>query len=482
MSPDSCAIEYRDRKISYGELQSMVRSTAAALHREGVGRGDHLGVCLMDAPEYLVAIFAAWRQGAIVVPMNYRAPVAEKRALVERFDIGTVIERKSPAEDPGYGFLVWDKAWIRQHGPADVPERQAADFARTAFISPTSGTTGFPKGIVQTHGEFLKRYAYYRQSFWRGGDDRFFSAFPLSFRASLSTCLSTLLDGGTVILFPTLFDTREWVEGCRRHRATSAFAAPPLIREMLEIYAENKAEFPQLRDLISGGGALSAAEKVLALEVFGPGFQDLYAFTLGGVVSILKGEEIREHSDTVGRPLDQATVEIVDEHGGPLKRGEKGLLRFKAPGMSKHLYGVDGEAVSAPGSDRIVDGWAYPGEIAYLDEENYIHLCGRASDVIVRGGSNVYPEEIEAVLSAHPDVAECAVVGTDSQKFGEEITAFVVGRRCLDEKTLRAFCLKRLAAGKRPREYLFVETLPKNPNGKVLRRKLKATRQAPRGD
>lgn len=470
--PDSCALVFKDHEISYSDLEQSIRSTATALARRGVEAGDHVGVCLLDQPEYLISILAVWHLGATAVPMNYRAPAGEKQRLVEQLDIDVVVERKSFGTDTPYPYLVWEPEWTERYRSSPDRHERPDDPQRVAFISPTSGTTGLPQGIVQTEGEVVARYFYARRSQRSGMHQRLLSSFPLAFKGSLSPCLNTLLDGGTVILFPTLFTAEEWINGCRRYRAEAAFVVPPLVRDLVKMFGSRDRMFSGFKQLVSGGGSLTPEEKIHALDVVGPAFHEIYACTLGGVVSMLSGEEIRRHADSVGRALTDATVQIVDDANRPLPAGQRGLLRFKAPGMSTRIYGrTAGEPVTS-GSDAIIDGWAYPGEIAYVDEERYIHLCGRSSDVIVRGGSNIHPEEIEVVLSAHPAVRECAVVAVESDILGQDIAAFVVAEDSVTEKSLRSFCLHQLAPGKRPAIYVFVEELPRNSAGKVLRRKL----------
>jgi acyl-CoA synthetase (AMP-forming)/AMP-acid ligase II len=225
--------------------------------------------------------------------------------------------------------------------------------------------------------------------------------------------------------------------------------------------------FPSLRTLACVGAPLSARDMIRAYRELTPGFRSYYSSTLAGPSAALYGDDIMRHADTVGRPLPLVNLQIVSDSGVVLPPGEPGHIRVRSPAIASGVVGP-----GSANSDRIVDGWAYPGDLGVLDEDGYLRITGRASDMIIRGGANVFPEEVEAALADHPAVAEVAVVGVAEENVGEEIAAFVVAKAPVTADELTAFARSRLSPDKRPRLYYFVEKLPRSAVGKVVRREL----------
>jgi acyl-CoA synthetase (AMP-forming)/AMP-acid ligase II len=225
--------------------------------------------------------------------------------------------------------------------------------------------------------------------------------------------------------------------------------------------------FPSLRTLYCGGAPMPAQDQVRAYRELSSGYRVIYASSVCGPISSLSDEDIVRRPETVGRAFPLINMEIVNEAGERLPAGETGIVRVRSPAIASAVIGRGGVL-----SDRIVDGWAYPGDLGVLDEEGYLRITGRASDMIIRGGVNVYPEEVEAALGEHSAVAEVVVAGVAREVVGEEIAAFVVTKEPVTADELTAFARSRLSPDKRPRLYYFVDMLPRSAAGKVVRREL----------
>jgi acyl-CoA synthetase (AMP-forming)/AMP-acid ligase II len=222
-----------------------------------------------------------------------------------------------------------------------------------------------------------------------------------------------------------------------------------------------------------------ASEKKQARDHLSPGFVQNYGSTMAGMITLLETRDIDAHIDTVGKVLPQVKVQIVDGDGRVLPFGEVGHIRVRTPGIAADLDDVKG--IEQRQSDLVVDGWIYPGDLGSLDSEGFLTIVGRTSDIIIRGGINVFPSEVEELLGEHPAVVESAVVGWAEPMMGEEIAAFVVLREEVSPKAILAWCRSRIQPDKQPREVFVVPVLPRNANGKVIKKEL-VNRLPIRGD
>jgi acyl-CoA synthetase (AMP-forming)/AMP-acid ligase II len=245
---------------------------------------------------------------------------------------------------------------------------------------------------------------------------------------------------------------------------------PTVIRNLFELFGERSAPaFEQLDAIFCFGAPMSAAEKVRAKRSLCDNFVQVYGSTICGRISALSGADLDAHPDSLGRVLPHVVMQMVDDDDKPLPSGEGGVIRLRSPGMAESIYG---KSMPSAG-DGFKDGWAYPGDIGAFAADGFLHLLGRTSDLIIRGGANVHPSEVERVIEECEGVRDVAVVGFTKLPEGEEIAAFVVSSNNLTEAALDAHCRTRLAPDKRPRKYVFVPELPRNTNGKILRTELR---------
>jgi acyl-coenzyme A synthetase/AMP-(fatty) acid ligase len=292
---------------------------------------------------------------------------------------------------------------------------------------------------------------------------RYLSASPLAFSAGRNYCLTHLIKGHTVILHPSLFTAEEYVEAINRHRASVGFVVPTVVRWLLDL-------LPGVEVLMCGGAPLRADEKRAMLAYVTPNFYEFFGTVATGPISFLRPNEMAVNSESDGRPAAGWEVAIVDESDGPVPPGDTGRLRARGPALASGLVGA-----SAGNSEGFRDGWYYTGDLAALGADGFLYLRGRATDMILRGGSNVHPDEIEAVLVEHPAVAEAAVVGRPSRDLGEEVVAFAVVRDGVEAEALINHCRKRLTAFKVPCEIILVPDLPHTSFGKVDRKRLRSS-------
>jgi acyl-CoA synthetase (AMP-forming)/AMP-acid ligase II len=452
------AVIHGDRVLTHADFSRLVRQVETVLVASHLRQGDLVGVALEDTPLHLAALYALARRGIVAVPMDCRWKRMEKANLARHF--GCAVTLVSPGDGLDVPSLVLDEP----NGVAPIADPPVLADPLPLLLSLSSGTTGRPKGPMVTHEQFFRRFLTHYIHLGFGAEDRFLSATPLYFGGGRTFCMSILYAGGTVILKPPPYQPQELLDEAARTQPHSLFLVPTLLTRLLAL---GHAEPPlaSLRLLISSGAPLSGAERARILEKLCPNLAEYYASTEGGGVSLLLPREQAAHGATVGRPIHGVEVEIVDEDHATLPPGQVGRLRYRGPGVATG-YHRDPEA----SAEAFRDGWFYPGDLAERDEAGFIALRGRKKDMIIRGGVNIYPLEIETCLMAHPDVAEAAVVGAPSEEFGEIVVAHVAGAG--DPAELRAWCAARLAPYKVPARVVIHAELPRNSSGKVLKARL----------
>jgi acyl-CoA synthetase (AMP-forming)/AMP-acid ligase II len=471
--PDQPAILAGDRAVLYRDLDGLVRRWAARLRANGVAQGDILGIALRDTPGHLLALYATARLGAVALPMDWRWTEAEKTAIATRFRAALALIEPDAVPIPGLRCIAADARLAEGAAPdASFPEGPACG-EMPLLISLSSGTIGRPKGPVVTHARFLRRFWTHWIDLGLNARETYVSATPLYFGGGRSFCMSLLFAGGTVVLFPPPHTPQDLAAEIARRGATSAFLVPTQLRRLLDLAPEEAAPLRRMRLLLSSGAPLHPWERVAIRDRLCPGFHEYYASTEGGGISLLRPEEIDAHGDSVGRPVFGVEVAILDDEGRPLPPGETGRLAYRGPGVARGFF-EDPDA----DAEAFRDGWFLPGDLAAQDASGFITLRGRRKDMIIRGGVNIHPAEIESVLLSDPSVAEAAVLGWPARELGEEVAAFVVPRHRgaggPDPAALAALCAARLAPYKVPRAIFLIDELPKTSAGKIAKLALAA--------
>lgn len=453
--PQKEAIVEPGRTIGYRMLDRMVDHGCHALIAKGVVRGALVGLSLQDRGEYLVVMLAMARVGAIVLPLDPRWTTAETNDVARNFGADVILTDR-PDGDPG-----WTSLADADFGESDIPyDDPAVGLDTPMLLSLSSGTTGMPKGPRVTQGKFIDRFMVYWLDLKLSAQDRFVTATPLYFGGGRGFALAMIYAGGTALLLCPPYKPEQLVAFVNEQRATSMFLVPTLLTRMLGEARDGPLLFPTLEVLISSGSALYAAEQREIRKKLTPNLYQYYSSTEGGGCTLLTPDAFDAHPDSVGQPCFGVQVEIVDEQHKPLPVGEIGRLRYRSAASADHYYKGDESAA-------FHDGFFYPGDLGALDADGFLYLRGRSKDMIIRGGVNIYPGDIEAVILEHPSIVEVAVVGVPSVEFGEDIAVAAVAHGALDERGLRDHCARLLARYKMPRFFFSFDVLPKAGVGKV---------------
>lgn len=452
------AIQQGNRSIDFLSLDRAVNGVAFALAGIEVRRGDIVGVALKDSAEHLMVLLALARIGAIILPMDWRWTDGEQRAVAERYAAKHVFAEALPPDAPQSWREVmpgWFAGTEQEYRDAEVTDDSPF------LLSLSSGTTGMPKGPCVTHRQFESRFMPYWLNLTMNAHDRFVLATPLYHGGGRGFTLGTIFAGATVSLFPPPYSPEELIAHVAAVQGTSIFLVPTILRRLLDAQFEGIA-FPTLRKLISSGSALYRDERVAVRTRLTPHLYEIYSSTEGGAIAIQGPEDMTVAPESVGRPAFRVEVEIVDEEHKPLPIGAVGRLRYRSPASPRgYFIGDSGEAFR--------DGWYYPGDLASIDADGFVFLQGRVKDMIIRGGVNIFPRDVEKVLLECGGVTDAAVIGTPSREFGEELVAFVVSPSGVTREALLAHCAAHLAPYKVPRRVLFVDGLPRNSSGKLVK-------------
>jgi acyl-CoA synthetase (AMP-forming)/AMP-acid ligase II len=473
------------REITYGELREAVGQAAGLLTELGVVAGDRVGVFATNSCATLEALFAASAIGATVVPMNYRAADEEVTHLLA--DSGSkvvfaetryrdLIERCRPNTLDEIIYLDEDYA-ARRDAAEEWPLVNEVEDEELAALLYTSGTTSLPKGVKLTHGA-LTGYIMGANDAADGSDlGRMILAAPLYHIAGLTSLLNSLYAGRVTVIM-SQFEAAQWLALVQAHQVTHAFLVPTMLARVLEAPNFGSTDLTSLEALTYGAAPMPPAVIKRAIELFPGtvGFSGAYGQTettstvavLGPDDHVLDDDIKLARLRSVGQVLDDVMVRIVDSDGTVLDPGEIGevqLMTYRA---------MDGYWGSEEKTRVTIDeeGWVHTGDLGYLDDDNYLFLSGRSGDMIIRGGENIAPEEVEAVLYEHADVLDAAVVGLEDETWGERVVAAVVLRDGGDLDSVQNHLKHHLAGFKRPESIHVAEELPRTSTGKLLRRHL----------
>lgn len=464
--PAHPAIVEGENSLTHADLARKVRLWAEYLLQQGLKPGDVVAVALRDSADHIVANWAVVRMGGIILPVDHRWAAAEKHNVIEGF--GATAALVEPGETDIDGIVVDEvfddgAAAAEDAGSPDFPE----DGDAPAVLSLSSGTTGTPKGPALTHRQMHSRWITQFVTLGFTEHDRYLSATPLYFGGGRSFTMSATWCGATVVMFPPPYEPTELIEAARISRATTTLLVPTILRRLLAEPDAGTPLFPGLRLMLCTGAILHEEERIEVMRRLCPAFINYYGSTEGGGVSILSPEHGAEAAGSVGQAVFNTRVQIVDEQHQPLPAGALGRVRYRGSGVASGFF-------RNPEANResYHDGWFYPGDLGRIDKKGFLTLAGRSKEMIIRGGANIYPGEIEAVLLAHPGIEDAAVIGYPSSELGEDIAAFIVGAP--DDNDVIEHCRSALAPYKVPRRIIRLDALPKSDLGKVQKAELAA--------
>jgi fatty-acyl-CoA synthase len=504
LTPDNLALVYvpTGERLTYRQLDERAATAADAWHGLGLAKGDRIGLLAGNRIEFLDCFFAAGKSGVIVVPLSTRATAHELAHIVRDSGMRALIY------DSAFAGIVHDlrplvslECWIALDAPADPadtpwPEvlsrspvpgpRSPASGFRSPVPGPrspllpedpycllyTSGTTGKPKGVVVPH-RMVSWNAVNTVCCWQLREDDVSPIFtPLYHAGALGAFLTPIIAiGGTIVLHAG-FDPAEVWRTIAAERCTVVLGVPTIYKLLMEAPEFVAADLSHLRWLISGGAPLPLYI-IEAYQRRGVVFRQGYGLTEVGVncFAMTNDDSVRK-AGAIGKPLLFTEARVADEAGNEASAGVVGELWLRGPHVSKGYWN------NPAATDAALDahGWFHTGDLARRDEEGFYTIAGRMKDMIISGGVNIYPAEIEGELLLHPDVRDAAVVGVPHDTWGEAGVAFVVRREgaATSGEDLSVFLLATLAKYKIPREFVFVDALPRTPYGKVLKGELRS--------
>jgi acyl-CoA synthetase (AMP-forming)/AMP-acid ligase II len=500
MYGDRVALVFRDRRLTYPQLLERVRRLASSLAGQGVGQGDKVAILQTNCNEYVEAYYAVSHLGGVFVPLNYRAKREELTHMLDNSDSTVLIagNRYLPLvneirgdlpklrtlitiESRQEGALHFDDL-IRQGDPDGPPEADPGDHELNMLMY-TSGTTAMPKGVMLSYGGFTE---YIFSTVEPALDDDTgvtLLVAPLYHIAGASAILSAIYGGRRLVLQPQ-FEPHAWLEGVAREKATTAFLVPTMLKRVMDEPDFGKYELSSLQVLSYGGAPMPVPVIRRAVEMF-PGVAFMNAFgqtETTSTVTILGPDDHRlegapeevekklKRLASIGRRVGDVELQIQDDDGKPLPPNSVGEVCIKAPRTMEGYYKQE-----AATRETIRDGWIHTRDMGWLDEDGYLFLAGRKSDMIIRGGENIAPEEIEHVLHTNPNIEECAVIGVPDLEWGEKVMAIVVPKAGvkLSADDVIQYCKARMASFKAPEQVEFVDELPRNPMGKILKKDLR---------
>jgi len=480
---DRTAFVNGNERLSYAEL---FRAAGAAAAQARASGAEHLAVLDVSSLAVPVGLFASAWAGLPFVPLNYRLTDSEIEALIERVTPAYLVtqeERVASLSKLEGTTVVNREAFLegaRSGDPLDGEwSMEAEDIAVLLF---TSGTTGVPKAAVLRHKHLVSYILSSVEFMGAAEEDATLVSVPPYHVAGMAAILSSVYAGRRVVQLPN-FTAEGWLDLARSEHITNAFVVPTMLARIVEeLEGQDSAQVPKLRALSYGGGRMPLPIVERAMRMFpDTGLTNAYGLTETSSTITLLGPEdhrvamgsddpaVRRRLVSVGRALPGLELEVRDEDGVALGPGEAGEIYVRGEQVSGEYLGR--------GSNLEADGWFPTRDGGYVDDEGYVFIEGRIDDVIVRGGENMSPGEIEDVLIEHKAVADCAIVGVPSEQWGEAVAAAVVLKPGVDASTeeLQEWIKKQLRSSRTPERIEFVEELPYNETGKLLRRKVRET-------
>lgn len=496
--PDKEALIYGKTRLTYKQFNERINRLSHALMALGVKKGSKVAILSFNCNQFLEAYYALAKIGGVSVPLNFRLHPEELtyianhseaeafitgEALVEmakgmQKDLPQVKNYISISNKPVEGMLHYEK-WIAKY-PDDEP-LIVIDEDDPAFIMYTAGTTGRPKGAVITHKNEIVMwmlggmYIFSEPGIhgdWRLWDYKSFAVPPIFHLAAFGFCQFNFLVGATIVLPEEVFDPAHIMKIIQDEKINAILMVPAMANFMMLLPDLEKYDTKSIRIWLSGAAILPTETRKQIQRIF-PNAKifDMFGQTeMSPVVTALLPSESKGRETSVGRVLPFVEMRVVDENDNDVPVGQVGEAVYRGPTVMKEYY-KDPKATA----EAMRGGWFHGGDLVRKDKEGYVYVVDRKKDMIISGGENIYPAEIEEVLYQHPQILECAVIGVFDEKWGESVKAVVVCKpgEKLTEKEVIEYCKGHLASYKKPRSVDFVDSLPRNTVGKVLKRVLR---------
>ena len=494
--PDRLAICYGDLEWTYAEANERINRLANGFKGLGLKKGDHVSLLQFNCPQMIESMYACFKAGLCAVPLNFRLHLKEYSFIIDHSDSVAVIlsedfrdslhsARKDMPKvkhyiclsNPREGMLDYEEL-VSKHSPDfdDV----AVDRGHLAWLFYTSGTTGQPKGAMLTHGNLLAMtMAFYADRSPLGPDDAILHAAPLSHGSGLYTPPNIAKAANNVILETRSFDPKAVCETIQKRKITNMFAAPTMVKMLVTWPGIDNYDLSSLKCLVYGGGPMYVEDLKEAIrklpeclvQLYGQGEAPMTITYLRKEEHLLEGTpEQMERLKSAGIAHTDVEVKVFDENDNELPPEETGEIVLRGEVVMKG-YWKNQKATE----ETLRGGWLHTGDLGKLDEKGYVYLLDRSKDMVISGGENIYPREVEEVILRHPAIREVAVIGVPDDKWGEALKAVVSLKpgTAASEEEIIDFCKQSLASYKKPKSVEFIDELPKNPYGKILKRDLR---------
>jgi fatty-acyl-CoA synthase len=479
--PDREAIVFEDKTFSYREFNQRVNRLAQALLSEGIKPGDKVAFVLFNGNEILESYFATFKIGAVAVPLNYRLAAAEleyalgnceAKVLIydpdfentlEKMDWSQTMVQRKIKVGPGGEY----EAWISEredHEPGVVFEEEDP-----ALIMYTAGTTGKPKGAVLTHKNLFVNTTNWMNVVHIHEEDCWFGPPPLFHVAALSGVLPHIFVGGKNVLAKS-YRPLEFLKLIERQKVTGTVLIPTMWIDLLQLKELDEVDTSTLRLCFSGGAILPVEIKKKIIERWGQLYESFGQTEMSPNVTILLPKDAIRKTTSVGKAMPNVEIRVVDSRDQDVPLGEIGEAIYRGPSTMLEYYRAP-EATA----EAFQGGWFHSGDLVRMDEEGFVYVAGRKKDMIISGGENIYPAEIEEVLYREPRIVEVAVIGLPDPRWGENVAAVIKRRPDADlsEEEVIEICTRNLAGFKKPKQVFFTEELPRNAAGKILKNRIR---------
>ncbi|MBT2735108.1 fatty acid--CoA ligase family protein [Bacillus sp. ISL-7] len=493
------AYYFMDQACTYAELNGAITKFASGLEKLGVKKGDHIALLLGNSPHFVISLYGALRLGVTVIPVNPIYTADEISYILNNGDVKVVIalDLAIPLVEKVHTFLPKIKNYIFcETTPNSRIESKIENLSGsskmksftaivasgelnfkgpnledddTAIILYTSGTTGKPKGAMLTHNNLYSNAKDVSEYLKMNPDDRIVTVLPMFHVFCLTVALNAPLLSGATLLIAPKFSPKEIFELIKNNQATVFAGVPTMFNFLFQFPDGNPEDLKSLRLCISGGASLPVALLKNFEQKFNVVVSEGYGLSEASPVTCFNPLDRPRKPGSIGTSILRVENKILNELGEEVPVGEVGELIVRGPNVMKGYYKMAEETAAA-----IRNGWLHTGDLARMDEDGYFYIVDRKKDLILVGGYNVYPREVEEVIYNHLDVVEVAVLGVPDPNLGEAVKAYVVSKNPgLTAEQLLDYCREHLAKYKLPSSIEFIEELPKNTTGKILRRALK---------
>lgn len=501
--PDRDMMVFQGKRWTFAQVNDRANRLARQLMKLGLKKGDRVGILQVNCNEYVEIYFAAVKIGAIVVPLNFRVKTTALSFMLTHAEVKVLffgarylhmVEELLPAnpflktcvllDGSSEGKLTYPDLIARSSSEEVLSDIEDEDYTLLMY---TAGTTGRPKGVPLTHNGFASYVLDNVEPANPDVEERNLLTVPLYHVAGIQAMLAAVYGGRTLVLMQQ-FEVKEWMKTVAEEKATRAMLVPTMLKWVVDDPDFPKHDLSSLRVITYGAAPMPLEVIKKAIELM-PWVRFINAFgqtetastitSLGPEDHVIEGSDedreikLRRLTSSIGKALPDVEIKIVDEDGKSVGTGETGEILARGPRIMTGYWRNEEKTAQT----LTADGWLKTGDMGWMDEDGYIYLSGRGDDMIIRGGENISPEEVEQVLFSHPKIDDAAVIGVTDPEWGQKPVAVVVlkSEEVATSEEIMEFCRSKLAGFKRPRSVVFVDELPRNSLGKVLKKELRET-------